>query len=472
MNDRIEEICNNATFGNGQQNGLQVEGGSYNATAARIGHANHNKVVEPPSWWSNPYLEPNGSGWFKQPSVPAVVWWLQHPIMGLSHVRYNVVDNVIEVELATWDERPHSWSDADASFLLCRLQELTRGLVKNRADLLDALVVVARQREYSPLLEQLEKLPSWDGVTRAATLLTDFLGAEDTPYTRAVSTHMLKGALMRVRHPGCKFDECVVLSSQRQGIGKSTLLRKLSLDDRYFTDSLGDIGKKDAAENLQGKWIVEIGELESLKKKERETVKLFLSKQDDRYRAPYAKLSETRPRRCIFVGTTNSTTFLSDPTGNRRFLPVKCDVVEPKISVFSKDAQAHIEQVWAEMLHMYRESGPWALVLPSEILKKANEACEAFTVPDPKEGMIANWLEKDCMPGERICAVQVLEQVFDVQRAEAAKPTGRALTNEIVQVFDSMPQLRRIDGRPKHSSTYGQQRCWEYLPLSGCEPRT
>ena len=149
MNDRIEEICNNATFGNGQQNGLQVEGGSYNATAFRIGHANHNKVVEPPSWWSNPYLEPNGSGWFKQPSVPAVVWWLQHPIMGLSHVRYNVVDNVIEVELATWDERPHSWSDADASFLLCRLQELTRGLVKNRADLLDALVVVARQREYS-----------------------------------------------------------------------------------------------------------------------------------------------------------------------------------------------------------------------------------------------------------------------------------------------------------------------------------
>lgn len=304
------------------------------------------ELVMTPGWWSNPYLVPDGKGWYKQPSVPAITWWLQHPVMGLSHVRYNVVDNVIEAELVPWDVKPHTWADADSSFLLCRLQELTHGLVKSRADLLDALVVMARQREYNPLLERLEGLPAWDGIPRAETLLTDFLGAEDTPYTRAVSTHMLRGALMRAYHPGCKFDECEVLSSQRQGIGKSTLVRRLSLDDRYFTDSLGDIGRKDAAENLQGKWFVEIGELESLKKKERETVKLFLSKQDDRYRAPYAKLSETRPRRCVFIGTTNSTTFLSDPTGNRRFLPVKCDVVEPKLSVFSNEATAHIELDW------------------------------------------------------------------------------------------------------------------------------
>ena len=424
------------------------------------------EIATVPDWWQNPYLIPASHGYLP-PNVPALLWWLSHPDMGLSHVRYNTIDARIECEFLHWDPDPHTWEDADTSYLLCELQERTAGLYISRANLQDALVILAQERKYDPLIERLGALPTWDGIPRAERLLVDLLGAEDTPYVRAMTLHMLHGAIMRAYHPGCKFDECVVLSSQRQGIGKSTLIRKLALDDRFFTDTLGDISKKDAAEILQGKWFVEIGELESTRKKEKETVKQFLSKQEDRYRAPYAKLAVSRPRRCVFVGTTNSTAFLSDPTGNRRFLPVECDVVEPRISVFTEEADAYIAQVWAEVLHELMTVGKFSLLLPREITDEVEATRDSFTIVDPKVGLIANWIEEHCHDGDLICTLQIMQEVLYIGRDDAVKPTGKATTNEVVQILDSLPYLQRVEGRPKHSREYGQQRCWRYLPNSG-----
>ena len=422
------------------------------------------EVVDVPNFWHNPHLRFNDKGDVLAPDIYALKWWLVHPDMGLSHVRYNLLSGTIDAELLPWDQSPHSWTDTDTSYLLAEIQDKTNGLVRGEKNVMHALAIVANDQRYDPLLDMLEGLDEWDGAPRADTLLVDFLGAEDTPYTRAATRHMLNGAVMRAYHPGCKFDEALVLSSVRQGIGKSTLLRKLAMRDEFFTDNLGKISTKEGPENMQGCWFVEICELESVRKSDIETVKQFLSRQEDRYREAYGRFSKTRPRRCIFVGTTNSKSFLADRTGNRRFLPVACDVAPPKLDIFSGDAKLHIEQAWAEVVHGYHENGPFSLVLPNEVLELADEQRDLYSVADPKDGIISAWVTSNCKPGQRVCIIEILECLFEIPRSEASKPSNKAMMNEISQILETMPTMKRLKGRPTHSQKYGQQRCWEYHP--------
>ena len=424
-------------------------------------------VVDPGGWWSNPYLATNAKGAFYAPNVPACLWWLEHPDSGLSHVRYNAMSGTIDAELLPWNPEPHAWADADTSFLFSHMQELTDTLIKSKPNMLDALVMMAHRRKYDPLLDMLELLDEWDGTPRAETLLVDFLGAEDTRYTRDVTRHFLNGAVMRAYIPGIKFDECVVLDSKEQGIGKSTLVNKLNMRDDFFTDSLGDVTKKDAAENMRGKWIIEIGELESLRKREVETVKQFLSRRVDRYRPSYGKNAADFPRRCVFVGTTNSAAFLTDKTGNRRFLPVMCNVNKPKMDVFTELTPEYVGQVWAEVLYDRElNGGALPLVLPRDTLIEADELRETFAVDDPNAGIVLAWAVENCKPGERVCTTQIMEKVFEMPRTESTTPRHRSFQRELSEILDLLPSFERVNKgrRVKHSEVYGQQRCWEYRP--------
>lgn len=420
------------------------------------------ELVEPSDFMrDNPFIIWDAKDAPHLQGVPTVVWWVEHPSLGLSHVRYNALTGRIDAEALPWDDRPHAWTDADTSQLYAELQERTGGLFRSRPDLLDAVTIVAHRHGYDPLRDMLDGLPAWDGEPRAETILVDYLGADDTAYTRAATRLMLNGALMRAFHPGCKFDSMIVLVGG-QGGRKSSLVRKLNMDDGLFLDQIGDIGRKEASENLQGAWIVEVGELEGLRKREVETVKQFVSRQDDKYRTPYGKFSEIRPRRCIFIGTTNSTSFLKDITGNRRFLPIACNVERARLDLFAPEADAYIRQVWAEMVFEYRELGSLPLVLPEGLRAEAEEAQGFYAVDDGREGMIAGWLHAKCMPGDRICILELLEEVFEIPRSEAVKPAGKALMNELSQLLDGMPDLERLSGKPKHSERYGQQRCWVF----------
>lgn len=173
-----------------------------------------------------------------------------------------------------------------------------------------------------PVREYLEEL-KWDGTSRIETWLQDYAGVADSPYVRAVSRLSLIAAVRRVRKPGCKFDEMIVLEGL-QGGGKSTLLEKLCPDDNWFLDDLPLVGKtQQLMEMISGKWIVESSELKDLKKAKAENLKAMLSRRVDRARLAWRYEPVDMPRQCIFFGTTNNETYLKDATGNRRFWPVK-----------------------------------------------------------------------------------------------------------------------------------------------------
>ena len=249
------------------------------------------------------------------------------------------------------------------------------------------LAVVAAERIYHPIKNYFAGL-SWDGVPRLDSLLIDYCGAEDNPYTRAVTRKTLCAAVARVYEPGRKFDSILVLSGP-QGIGKSTFFAKLG--GAWYSDSLAisDMKDKTAAEKLQGYWILELGELAGIKKVDVETVKSFVTRVDDKYRQAYGMVVESHPRSCIIVGTTNSESgFLRDITGNRRFWPVQ---VSEHGSHHPWDLE-EIDQVWAEAIQAYKDGE--SLFLSGEVAQMAYAKQQEAMESDDREGLVQDYLDR------------------------------------------------------------------------------
>lgn len=196
--------------------------------------------------------------------------------------------------------------------------------------------------EFHPVLDYLDGLPAWDGVSRSDSWLIDFGGAEDTPYIRAVSRLVLVGAVRRVRQPGCKFDEMLILESP-QGSYKSTAIKALCPNGDWFSDNFGLEGdSKKMIEQTSGKWIVEAGELRGMSAKDHNALKQYLSSTHDEARMAYARETQRLPRQFIIIGTTNDTQYLRDHTGDRRYWPVR-------VNVFNVHGLLAIrDQLWAE----------------------------------------------------------------------------------------------------------------------------
>src|SRR6516165_6595829 len=182
----------------------------------------------------------------------------------------------------------------------------------------------ARLNGFHPVRDYLDAL-KWDDVKRLDTWLIKYGGAENTEYIQAVGALMLIAAVHRVRQPGCKFDEMIVLENEEQGTDKSTALATLAGPEEWFSDDLPlNIEGKRVIESLRGRWIVEAAELSGMRRADIEHLKAFLSRQVDRARLAYGRIVSEVPRQCVIVGTTNSLEYLRDTTGNRRFWPVRC----------------------------------------------------------------------------------------------------------------------------------------------------
>lgn len=251
----------------------------------------------------------------------------------------------------------------------------------------DALALEMQRRAFHPVLEYLSDL-EWDGEKRVDTLLIDYFGAIDNEYTRAAIRKMLVGAVARVYKPGIKFDLTLTLVGP-QGTYKSAFVNKLG--GKWYSDSFITVTGKEAMEQIHGVWIMEMAELSGLKKAEVESIKHFLSKQDDIFRPAYGRTSETYKRQCIFIGTTNKRDFLTDPTGNRRFMPVDVEIHKATKHVFV-DLDGELDQIWAEAVHLFKAGE--TLFLDGEAAALGAETQNKHCETDDRKGIIERFLSK------------------------------------------------------------------------------
>ena len=312
------------------------------------------------------------------------------------------------------DKKRYLWEDTDDNQLYGYLSHKYTEFKKTTV-IQTAINNVAQLRSFNPVKEYIESA-KWDGQPRVATLLIDYLGADDNCYVREATALMLRAAVARVFHPGIKFDYMMVLSGA-QGIGKSMLLSRLA--GKWFSDSINfsDMRDKSAAEKLSGNWIIEISEMSGLKKAEMEPVKAFITCQQDQYRAAYAHRVGSHPRQCIIFGTVNDLDgYLKDPTGARRFLPIPVkggDICHP----WNMDDNT-VAQIWAEALEDYKQRGESSLVLSQESEKIVQQKRAEASVIDDRQGILKEFLDKKIPKNWHTLSIEERRSMHEVAEPE------------------------------------------------------
>jgi Virulence-associated protein E len=235
------------------------------------------------------------------------------------------------------------------------------------------------ENRFDPVCDHLDAL-HWDGTPRLDRWVSTYLGAEDTALNRAIGRKTLIAMVRRAREPGCKFDYALVLEGP-QGAGKSTALRILAGEDNFTDQPILHLDTRSQQEALEGAWICELSELAGLRRTEVETIKNFLSKTEDNARPAYGRYYRDQPRRCIFVGTTNSDEYLKDDTGNRRFWSVRIGVID--LEALERDR----DQLLAEAAAA--EAKGESLGLPAEFYGAAAVQQDQRVIKDPWEDLLA-----------------------------------------------------------------------------------
>ncbi|EHL13150.1 hypothetical protein HMPREF9629_00450 [Peptoanaerobacter stomatis] len=345
------------------------------------------ELVDPGDWFKLLSTSPQTGTPAK--TIDNIVIILEHDPLLAGKIAYDEFANRgLVLGSLPWNNKngKREWTDTDDAGFRHYLEKTY--LITGKEKIFDAIMIVASKHSINDIKIYLNGL-KWDGVKRLDTILTDYLGAEDNAYVRAVIRKSLCAAVARVYSPGIKYDYMPIFTGP-QGIGKSTFLSKLGKS--WYSDSLNTFDGKEAAEVIQGKWINELGELNGLSKAETNAVKQFLSKTDDVYREAYGRRTVSYPRRCVFFGTTNDNEFLKDRTGNRRFWPVTVGVIPPIKSVF-KDLDAEIDQIWAEATAQWQVGEQ--LFLTGQELEQSKIEQESHRETSIKEGIIREFIEKE-----------------------------------------------------------------------------
>lgn len=355
-------------------------------------------------------------------------------------------------------DQVREWNNIDDSNLKMYVEKYYG--IRPSEKVMDALTIVADKHSYNPVTEMLEQCYNqWDGQKHIENLLPDYLGVEKTRYTTEVLKLFMLGAITRAYKPGCKFDYVPIIYGT-QGCGKSTFCRALAVDDAWYDDNFNTIEGDKAAERLRGLWMAELAELLATKKaKELESIKSFLTSRADNYRPPYNRRTESRKRVCVFIGTTNSDHFLTDRTGNRRFLPLIADKDKAAYSITIPEnynrALIDIRNAWGEAMDIIKKAGKWIpLILPSDLNDEVMRMQRRFQEDDPQVGMIQTYL--DTCGSNRVCVMELWEKALG-NPGKPQKYESNLLHTIMQQEIDGWKRLEkrcRCEG-------YGLQICYE-----------
>lgn len=305
-------------------------------------------------------------------------------------------------------KNPRPWTDADTTSFTIMLQRNFGMLKMSEAHVFSGMIHYGKLHARNEPKEWIHSL-KWDGKERIDRFFVDYLGTIDGAYAYAVSRNFWIGIIARIYNPGCMLRNMVILEGKQEA-GKSTALAIIG--GKWYMEAGTAITLKDFFVDLQGKLIVEISELDSFSKTDNSKIKRVISCKTDRYRAPYAKISEDHPRQCVFVGSTNEEHYLKDFTGGTRFWPIKCGSIN--LQTLREDRA----QLFAEARTRYLTGEDWYKV-PEEDTRTQQEARLQFDEWESILGLHLQTLnpkEISMQEAGKICGLDTGELVEQNQR--------------------------------------------------------
>lgn len=388
---------------------------------------------EAASWPDGVPLSRDGSGRIRGNAGNAIMLVRYHPELA-GRLRYN--ERYLRQEWVgapPWDRGDAGGAviDDDASWLAAWATGVV-GMDIGTKVAHSAMAAEARRHPYEPVRDYLDGL-EWDGTCRLAHWCSTYLGAQVSRYTSAVGRAWLVSAVARVYEPGCKADHMLVIEGP-QGALKSSTLEVLGTP--WFADLAIDPASKDTWQDIHGPWIIEWSDLAGHGRREAETLKSFLSRRTDRYRPSYGRIVEEVPRRCVFAGTTNESQYLGDPTGNRRYWPVRAGCID--IDALARDKG----QLWAEAVEAYRSGCPWWL--DAELAVDASAQQSERAMEDPWVQTIATMLHGRLTAEDFVSTLDVIRWL-GLESSQQRTSTSRRIS-AIMTSLGWAPSRGRVDG--------------------------
>lgn len=317
----------------------------------------------------------------------------------------------------------------------------------------DALILAARNNSYNPIITYFDKAyEKWDHKQRIPNFLHDFLGVEQSAFVEWVSYLFFVGAVAKAYDPSTKFDQVLDLVGG-QGAGKTTTFKKLA-PLGYYTDDFNTFTKKDDLSKTRDALIINDDELTATNKTSFEELKKFCSKQEFRYRLPYGRGVEVFPRRFVMVRTTNERYYLKDQTGNRRFMPVLCDIDKQKFSPVSDLTPELVEQIWGEAVDQYKNN-KFSLKIDKAHLALIELNCEKFKYSDSFEDAIDEVIENELEDRQFITNDELFMKVAPDVNFSKNKKMAQKLQYVMVAKYGYEKRQKRINGERK----WGYEKC-------------
>lgn len=328
-----------------------------------------------------PTFRRHDSGQIKAERENLVMAIARSDISGTS-IRLDTFRGEIMIASPGTDEwRP--FKDTDYTGLIMRLERGANGFKASiPKDLFrDCVYYAADQYSFDSAQHWLNSL-RWDGNPRIGDALSTYFGAASTPYTRAVSRYLWTALAGRTLEPGIKAD-MVPVAVGAQGVGKSTTVAAISPAPDFFGEL--DLGRKDEdlCRAMRSKMIIEMSELQGLNKRERESIKAFITRTHEDWTPKYIEMNTRYARRCILFGTTNKDEFLQDETGHRRWLPFNAGRCDPARMAADRD------QLWAEAREAFLKDG----IAWQDAERLARGEHEQYVEQDPWLSAVERWLE-------------------------------------------------------------------------------
>lgn len=385
-----------------------------------------------------------------------------------------------------------SWTDADTACLALYIDRTYKLRSKDYLTMMLDAVTQGNDFRRNVVQEFIER-EQWDDTPRVDNLFIKYLGAEDDDYSRMITRKSLVACVARAYKPGVKYDQITVLVGS-QGIGKSSILRKLAGGGDLFMDSFTmDARSNKMQESVRGAWIIEIPELEGFYKQDMNVIKSFVSKQSDTYRPAYGREQIKVPRTCVFFATTNDGDFLRDSSGNRRFWILQCGEPQAPLSELTPH---EVAQVWAEAKVIY-DSGKEQLYLNKAEGEELSRRQRDYDMDNDLLGELQAFLEIRLPADWDTFQMMERREYFDAVRAgvpyfrrtkygDVQRIDGRVQRTEIsavevlneffredngrgnVQTRKANSLLRKLGGwregnRSRLSGGYGIQKCYERI---------
>lgn len=329
-----------------------------------------------------------------------------------------------------------TFTDEDYSKIRLKLESLglssvTKELVK------DAVRLVAQDNSFDSAIEWLtNQVPAWDGVNRIETFTNKYFGTEDTPYSRALGLYMWTSLAGRVLQPGIKADMVPILVGE-QGTGKSTGIEAIAPAPEFFTEISFTEKEADQSRKMRGHLVGEIAELRGINSREVEAIKAFITRTHERWVPKYREFIISYPRRIFFMGTTNESNFLSDDTGNRRWLPIKVGTVSVE------EIKKNCLQLWAEARDTFLESG----IEFRAVEKLSKDEHSEYMIVDPWANTIQEWLSLNRI--EEITTHSILKECLEfLDRNIDRKSEMRA--GKALRYLGFVKKQKRINGQTKN----------------------